>query len=34
MLEDYYELRDWDKETGNPRRERLEEFALEFALSS
>ncbi len=34
MLEDYYELRGWDKETGNPKREKLEELGLEFALPS
>ena len=32
MLEDYYELRGWNKETGNPGREKLKELGLEFAL--
>ena len=33
MLEDYYELRGWDKESGNPRKEKLKELGLDFAIT-
>lgn len=33
MLDNYYELRGWSKETGNPSREKLEELDLMFASS-
>jgi aldehyde:ferredoxin oxidoreductase len=30
MLDNYYELRGWDKKTGNPTPEKLRELGLEF----
>jgi aldehyde:ferredoxin oxidoreductase len=30
MLDYYYEFRGWDRETGVPRREKLEELGLEY----
>jgi len=32
MLDNYYELRGWDKQTGNPRADKLRELGLEFAV--
>jgi aldehyde:ferredoxin oxidoreductase len=29
MLEEYYEARDWDRETGHPKPEKLNELGLE-----
>jgi aldehyde:ferredoxin oxidoreductase len=31
MLNDYYELRGWDRKTGNPTKEKLRELDLGFA---
>lgn len=31
MLDNYYELRGWSKESGNPTQKKLEELGLEFA---
>jgi aldehyde:ferredoxin oxidoreductase len=33
MLANYYELRGWDKETGNPSREKLKQLGLDFAIT-
>lgn len=33
MLDNYYELRGWDKQRGNPTKEKLEELGLEFAIT-
>jgi aldehyde:ferredoxin oxidoreductase len=33
MLDNYYDLRGWDKQTGNPTREKLEDLGLEFAIT-
>jgi aldehyde:ferredoxin oxidoreductase len=30
MLDGYYESRGWDKQTGIPKREKLEELGLEY----
>jgi aldehyde:ferredoxin oxidoreductase len=32
VLDEYYELREWSKETGLPRAEKLKELNLEFAI--
>jgi aldehyde:ferredoxin oxidoreductase len=33
MLDDYYEIRGWDKQTGLPTRQKLRELGLEFVKS-
>ena len=33
MLDNYYDLRGWDRQTGNPTKRKLEELGLEFAIS-
>jgi aldehyde:ferredoxin oxidoreductase len=32
MLDDYYRLRDWDKETGVPTTQKLKELGLEYTI--
>ena len=33
MLDDYYDLRGWEKTTGNPMEAKMRQVGLEFAIS-